>query len=395
MKRRSATSGARRSTATTDPRPPGGAPGEVLVVGAGLGGLAAALAFARRGARVRILEQAPALAEVGAGITLTPNGARVLRALGLDPAPVGLRVEAAEPFDALTGRRLARYPASGGEAFVLHRADLLGLLRAAVEAAGIPVQTGASVAEATAEGVRLASGEQVAADLVVGADGIHSTVRRRVAGPGMATFTGQVAWRGFATTSQPPVTRIWMAPGRHVVTYPLRDGRLNVVAVREEAAWAAEGWAHADTPESVLAAFADACADLRAILGTLGEVRRWGLFRHPVPPRWHDGRAVLLGDAAHPTLPFLAQGANLALEDAWVLAREAQAPGGLDRYQALRRPRVVRAIAAADAQARKVHLRGPARTAAHLGLRALDRVAPRLIPGRLDWLYGFDAAREG
>ncbi len=357
--------------------------------------MAAALAFARRGARVRVLEQAPALRDVGAGITLTPNGVRVLRALGLDPAPVGLRVEAAEPWDALTGRRLARYPAATGESFVLHRADLAGLLHAGAVAAGIEVRTGARVRAATPEGIVLESGEAVAADLVVGADGIRSAVRVQVAGPTLPTFTGQVAWRGFASAFQPPVSRIWMAPGRHVVTYPLRDGRLNVVAVREEAAWTAEGWAHPDAAEAVLAAFADVCAELRAVLASLGEVRRWGLFRHPVPERWHRGRAVLLGDAAHPTLPFLAQGANLALEDAWVLAREVQAPGGLDRYVALRRPRTLRAVAAADAQARKLHLRGPARAVAHLGLRALDRLAPRLIPGRLDWLYGFDATAEG
>ena len=183
-------------------------------------------------------------------------------------------------------------------------------------------------------------------------------------------------------------------PGRHVVTYPLRDGRLNVVAVREEARWVAEGWNHPDEPRAVLHAFGDCCDELRAILGTLGEVRRWGLFRHSVPPRWHDGAHVLLGDAAHPTLPFLAQGANLALEDAWVLAREARKPGGLDRYGAIRRPRVLRAIAAADTQARNLHLRGPARSVAHFGLRLLDRVAPRLVPGRLDWLYGFDATAE-
>jgi salicylate hydroxylase len=179
------------------------------------------------------------------------------------------------------------------------------------------------------------------------------------------------------------------------VTYPLRDGRLTVVAVREEARWTAEGWAHPDAPEAVLAAFADVCAELRATLAALGEVRRWGLFRHPVPERWHDGRAVLLGDAAHPTLPFLAQGANLALEDAWTLAREAQSPGGLDRYQALRRPRVLRAIAAAEAQGRRFHLSGPARSLALLGLRALDRLAPRAIPGQLHWLYGFDATAGG
>jgi salicylate hydroxylase len=184
-----------------------------------------------------------------------------------------------------------------------------------------------------------------------------------------------------------------MAPGGHVVTYPLRDGRLNVVAVRRVGAWAEEGWDHADDPAAVLAAFPGCCAELRAILSSLGEVRRWGLWGRPVAARWHEGRAVLLGDAAHPTLPYLAQGANLALEDAWVLAREAFTPGGLARYEALRRPRALHAVAAAEAQGRLLHLAGARRAVSHLGLRVLGRVAPGLIPGRLDWLYGFDATR--
>lgn len=375
---------------------------QVLIVGGGLGGFAAALAFARRGARAQVVEQAPDLGEVGAGLQVTPNGARVLRALGLGDAleARGLRALAVEPRDALTGRRIARFDLgrSGGDWLFFHRADLLDILRQAAARSGVAVRTGARVASVWSEGAMLESGEGLVADLVVGADGIHSVVRQHLLGPDRPTFTGQVAWRALVEAEQEPVARIWMAPGRHVVTYPLRDGRLNLVAVREEEAWTEEGWSHRDSPDALRRAFADAAPELRAILDRVTEVGRWGLFRHDVPEKWHDGRAVLLGDAAHPTLPFLAQGANLAFEDAWVLAREVMdygLPEGLDRYQQERRPRVRDAIAEAEANARRYHMKGLGRRGAHLGLRAVGALAPGAFLRRLGWLYGFDPTADG
>ena len=162
-----------------------------------------------------------------------------------------------------------------------------------------------------------------------------------------------------------------MAPGRHAVTYPLPGGRVNLVAVKEEAAWAPEGWHHPDDPANLRHAFADASPALAAILDRVEATHRWGLFRHPIAPRWHGPGWALLGDAAHPTLPFLAQGANLALEDAWVLARLAAE--GQRVTVVTSRPR------------------GAARLAAHLGLAALGALAPGAFLRRLDWLYGFDA----
>lgn len=369
---------------------------DVLIVGGGIGGLAAALAFARRGARVRVLEQAPEIEEVGAGLQVTPNGACVLRALGVWEAVEarGLRAQAVEPHDAVTGRRLGRFDLTrAGPWLFLHRADLVAVLEEAALAQGVRLRVGARVAAVTRGGVFLGSGEGVPGELVVGADGIRSVVRAHLLGEEEAAFTGQVAWRALVDARQDPVARIWMAPGRHAVTYPLRDGRLNLVAVREEEDWAEEGWSHRDSAQALRRAFPDAAPELAAILAKVEEVGRWGLFRHPVPDRWHDGHAVLLGDAAHPTLPFLAQGANLALEDAWVLAREVAAyglPEGLDRYQRDRRPRVLDAIAAADAHARSYHLKGRSRRVAHWGLRAVGALRPSAPLRRLDWLYGFD-----
>jgi salicylate hydroxylase len=368
-------------------------------VGGGIAGLAVAVALARRGARVTVLEQAAALREFGAGLQITPNGGAVLAALGIDAAPVGIAAQALEPMDGLTGGRVARFPLDslpGAPYRFFHRGDLLALLAEAARAAGVAIRTSARV---LADGTRLRSvtGESVSADLILGADGLHSALRPVLNGPATPFFTGQVAWRAIIACDADPVARIWMLPGGHVVTYPLPGGRLNIVAVREQAAWTAEGWHHDDDPARLRAAFAAAAPALRALLDRVTEVRRWGLFRHPVAARWHGEDVAILGDAAHPTLPFLAQGANLALEDAWVLAAcLARWPvaEAMARYQAARRPRVERAIAAANANAVNYHLSGVRRQAALAALATLGRVAPGLFLRRFDWLYRHDVTRE-
>jgi salicylate hydroxylase len=373
----------------------------VAVVGGGIAGLAAALALARRGARVTVHEQAPALREAGAGLQVTPNGGAVLAALGLagQAATAGIAAAALEPMDGLTGARLARFdlgglPGAGYRFF--HRPDLLAMLAQAAVAAGVVVRTGARMSALPGGGLTGPEGEAIAADLTLGADGIHSVIRPLLNGAAAPVFSGQVAWRAVVAGEGPAVARLWMLPGAHVVTYPLPGGRINIVAVREEAGWAAEGWDHADDPANLCAAFAGAAAEVGAILGKVTEVRRWGLFRHPVAARWHGAGVALLGDAAHPTLPFLAQGANLALEDAWVLAAALDRwpmEEALGRYQAARRARVIRAIAAADANAVTYHLRGARRRAALAALGAIGRVAPGLFLRRYDWLYRHDVTR--
>jgi salicylate hydroxylase len=181
------------------------------------------------------------------------------------------------------------------------------------------------------------------------------------------------------------------------VSYPLGRGLRNIVAVEERATWAEEGWHHRDDPAALRAAFEGFGGPVPEWLGAVETVHLWGLFRHPVAEAWHDGaRTAILGDAAHPTLPFLAQGANMALEDAWVLAACLEAlPAGqaLARYQALRRDRVRRTVDAASANARNYHLRGAAAAVAHSGLRVLGAVAPEAMLRRFDWLYGHDVTR--
>lgn len=377
---------------------------QVAVVGGGIGGMTAALAFALTGAKVVLFEQAPAFTEVGAGLQVTPNGARVLQALGVSDAleRVGLRAEAVVPTDALTGRALARFDLRDqvpAYRFV-HRADLLGLLVDAAQAAGVRVHNGARVTEVSAEGHVQWAGEAepLEADLVVGADGLRSACRPVLNGEAAPFFTGQVAWRAVVDHEHPPEARIWMAPGRHVVTYPLRGGRTNIVAVEEREAWAEEGWHHSDDPANLRAAFSGCCGALTGVLDKIGQVNLWGLFRHPVAEFWHHGRLGVLGDAAHPTLPFLAQGANLAMEDGYVLAQSvAAAPdidAGLAAYQSKRRARVVRATEAANANARNYHLGGVQRWVAHQGLRVMGAVAPGAFLGRYSWIYDHDVTRQ-
>ncbi|MCO4848061.1 MAG: FAD-dependent monooxygenase [Yoonia sp.] len=373
----------------------------VVIVGAGIGGLTAALAFARNGAEVFVLEQASELKEVGAGIQITPNGARVLNALGLVDACAAqsIAAQAVQPMDALTGRPVTRFDlTTRSPAYrFYHRASLQSMLANAAQKAGVGIRLGQRVTSVTAQGTVDTSAGPLHADIVVGADGIHSVTRDLFGGP-KAAFTGQVAWRDIVVaTDAPAQAQIWMAPHRHVVTYPLKGGLLNVVAVQERADWAAEGWDHSDDPMNLRSAFSDCAPDLQAILAQTKAPSLWGLFRHPVAPVWSKGNVALLGDAAHPTLPFLAQGANLAIEDAYVLARccaeQTSVPSAFRRYQQLRRDRVVRAIAAANANAQNYHLSGIKRSVAFAGLKALGAVAPNAFINRLGWLYDHDVTR--
>jgi salicylate hydroxylase len=381
----------------------------IVVIGAGVAGLAVARALAMKGAEVTVLEQAAAIREVGAGLQIAPNGARVLNALGLGEslARVGQRADAVELVDGETGSRVARLPLDAGDApfapvyrFV-HRADLIALLFNGAQDLDVAVRTGARVDRIDLgddrPAVTLDGGERIVPDLLIGADGLHSALREALNGRVAPFFTHQVAWRATlpADGAIDPIARVYLGPGKHLVTYPLRGGRLrNIVAVEERRTWAEESWSLTDDPLALRIAFEDFVPEVRGWLDRIERPNLWGLFRHPVAQAWHGSNAAILGDAAHPTLPFLAQGANLALEDAWVLAEMLDGhdapPHAFAAYQAARQARVTRAVAAADANARNYHLAGLRRDVAHLGLRVLSRIAPSWISRRFDWLYGHD-----
>lgn len=355
----------------------------ITVIGAGIAGLAVSLALARAGHPVRVLEQASGLAEGGAGLQISPNGASVLKALGLGDAieRIAQPTEAVDLRRAQAGRLVLRMKLGPGF-WLVHRADLIESLQQAARATGVEIVFGQRIEAALPPGI------------VLGADGLHSTLRSRLNGPEQPFFTGQVAWRAVVPSDGgAAVAQVFMGPGRHLVSYPLRNGTLrNIVAVEERAEWVAEGWSGPGDISALRSAFSDFAGPVQQWLDQIGEVNLWGLFRHQVAPVWAAEGIAILGDAAHPMLPFLAQGANMALEDAWVLAR-CLSEGRLAAYQPLREARVRRVVAAANANARAYHLRGPLARTVHLGLQAVGAVAPGLMLQRYDWVYGEDVTR--
>jgi salicylate hydroxylase len=374
----------------------------VTVIGAGVAGLAVARALALRGASVTVLEQADAIREVGAGLQISPNGAAVLRALGLRGAleTASTRAEAVQLIDGPTGDPVTRLDVAR-----LHRADLIALLLQGAIEAGVTLRLLSRTLTVDLDGPRpavlLDGGERVETPLLIGADGLHSRLRAALNSGGAPFFTGQVAWRAVipCEPGAASVAEVHMGPGRHLVSYPLRGGTLrNIVAVEERAKWAEESWTLRDDPMDLRLAFAGFAPRVQGWLERVEDPWLWGLFRHPVAATWirtlPQGAVAILGDAAHPTLPFLAQGASMALEDAWVLAEslashDSTAPA-LAAYQALRKPRTTRIVAAANTNARAYHLSGLSRMIGHTGLRLLGRVAPGLMLSRFDWLYGHD-----
>jgi salicylate hydroxylase len=380
----------------------------VTVIGAGVAGLAAARAMALRGASVTVLEQADAIREVGAGLQVSPNGAAVLRALGLQSQleAAATRAVAVELIDGPSGEGVVRLDLAGlrpGQGYhFLHRADLIALLLKGAEEAGVTLRLLSRIEAVDLAGpapaVVLQGGERLEARLLIGADGLHSRVRQSLNGPGEPFFTGHVAWRALipCEPGAAPVAEVHMGPGRHLVSYPLRGGTLrNIVAVEERAKWAEESWTLRDDSMDVRLAFEGFSPRVRAWLDRVEDPWLWGLFRHRVAETWTSPKGVaILGDAAHPTLPFLAQGASMGLEDAWVLA-EALAShdtlaAGLAAYQSRRKPRTTRIVAAANGNARAYHLSGLPRVIGHAGLRLLGRVSPGAMLSRFDWLYGHD-----
>lgn len=383
----------------------------VTVIGAGVAGLAAALAFARQGASVTVLEQAAAVTDIGAGLQISPNGAAVLNALGLGAglAANSIQARTVSLRDGITGKPVLTMDLTRdrtGRGFhLIHRADLIGLLRDGAVSAGVDIRLNQKIRSVDLLGsspvFQLMDGTVQTVPLLIGADGLHSVVRKASNGPETPFFTHQVAWRATIpnVSDADPLVEVHMGPGRHLVSYPLRGSTLrNIVAVEERVGWAAESWSLQDDPANLQRAFAGFSPRVCGWLKQVESPNLWGLFRHPVAGVWHqnmlDGGVVILGDAAHPTLPFLAQGANMALEDAWCLAQsiadQSTLAAAFAAYQAARKPRTAAIVAAANTNARAYHLTGAARQIAHLGFRIGGRVAPNFALGRFDWIYGHD-----
>ncbi|MEJ0076185.1 MAG: FAD-dependent monooxygenase [Alphaproteobacteria bacterium] len=383
----------------------------IVIAGAGIGGLTAALALTRAGYRAVIVEQTPRLEETGAGIQLSPNATRLLSELGLldrlrphAVAPEAIRIIRAE-----TGRDIARIPLGhaaerryGAPYWVIHRADLQGVLAAAIEeSADVTLRLGARVEDfaihqhgltvqmRTAQGLRDEQGVAL-----IGADGLWSTLRTRLGDRHQPRFARRTAWRAVVPATRlsgelrEPLTCLWLGRDAHLVHYPVKAGAMvNIVAiVRDD--WHAEGWTAPGRPADLLPRFSRFAPAARALIGIPESWQKWALFDRAPQRIRQQGPVTLLGDAAHPMLPFLAQGGAMAIEDAAVLARcleqnDELAPA-LRAYERLRYRRVARAQNEARRNSWRYHLAGPLGFARDMFLRAAG--GERLLH-RYDWLY--------
>jgi len=393
----------------------------VLIAGAGIGGLTAALALAQRGFPVELFEQAERLTEIGAGIQLSPNATRVLIALGLRErlarravAPQELRVMSARGARVLTRAPLADGAAQGDAPYwMIHRGDLQAALLEAVRAdAAITLHLGARVDDFIPDGdgvtISAAGGHRGCA--LIAADGLWSRLRARLGHRDEPRFARRVAWRALVPAdavppeARAPAVTLWFDGDNHLVHYPVRGGDLfNVVAIVGDD-WREAGWNAPGERAEILARYGAATwpPPARTVLAAAPQWHKWALYdRLPIGETgadtgtaWGHGAVTLLGDAAHPMLPYLAQGAAMAIEDAWVLARALSEqrddiPAALRGYERERHGRTARVQHAAHRTGTVYHLGGGAALLRRLALAAMG--GRRLI-ARYDWIYGWTPA---
>jgi len=391
-------------------------PSPILIIGGGIGGLACALALIRRGIDVAVYEQAHELREVGAGVQLGANGTRVLHALGLKDALATTQSFASGKEARLwnTGARWTTFDLGaiaqqryGAPHIFMHRGDLQAALADAIrrerpDAIKLGRRFAGLRQHADGVTVTFADGMHATAGLVIGADGIRSGVREALFGKDAPTFVGIVAWRGLvAMDALPPqISRTaavnWLGPGGHALHYPVRAGALmNIVAFIERSDWQVESWTERGTHAELARDFSGWHADLHEILSRIDEPFKWALMMRPAMPCWSVGRVTLLGDACHPTLPFLGQGAVMAIEDAYVLAASIAKHAGdpaaaFARYEAERRERTA-AVVARSLQTRTNAVNRAFADAATAGPHIEREWTQERVTARYDWIYRYDA----
>ena len=388
---------------------------DVAVVGAGLGGLVAALALRQRGVEVAVHEQASRLGEVGAGLQLSANAVRVLAHLGVldDLLAVSSLPESKQVRLWSSGRAWKLFDLGqesreryGYPYLTLHRADLHEVLVRALEArAPGTVRLGSRLSELTETGdgveLRFADGTAASAGVLVGADGVHSRVRTHLFGGDGSVSSGHMAWRGVIDAAglperlRQPIGTNWIGPHGHVIQYPLREGRLvNFVGIVERDDWSSDSWSTPGDRDECAADFAGWHPDVLELIAAIGTPMRWALRLRPTMERWSSERITLLGDACHPTLPFLAQGAAMAIEDGMVLARALSdhddPQAAFAAYEAARVERTTAVVTGSAANAGRFHNPILADRA-----QADDYVSREwsgsAVSDRYDWLFEYDA----
>jgi salicylate hydroxylase len=385
----------------------------IAVVGGGIGGLAAAAFLHQAGLPCAVYEQAAELREVGAGVVVAPNAARLLRRLGVleEFARRAVRLETCWEFrrwqdgTVLSAENVdtACERLYGEHTYTMHRADLLDVIRLAVPDGAVRLSRRVTQIDATAGSgpvtLRFADGESVDVDIVIGADGIHSAVRAAVAVAEPATYSGLCAFRALVPAQRAPQFArraahvIWLGPDHHLVHYPVSAGRfVNLVAFAPAGGYTTESWTATATVEEFLAEFRGWDPRLTGLIQAAGTPGRWALLDRAPLPRWSAGRVTLLGDAAHPMFPFFAQGAAQAIEDASVLARcladgMADPAEALRGYEAERLPRATMLQEASHARVHANHLPdGPDQRARDAAFTGAD---PLVANG---WIYAYDPA---
>jgi salicylate hydroxylase len=375
----------------------------ITIVGGGLAGLAAANALKTFGFEAEIFEQAPALGEIGAGISISCQGAKALRAIGLGEqlAAVGNASQGILTRNMQTGEPLEfREPPAarfGAPHYFVHRADLLNALASGIDQANLYLDHRLTGIEERQSEIRLtfANGATRRADVVIGADGVHSAVRRALYGEDKPTYTGQMVWRALPKGSDVPAEVLepsgstqWWGPGCHLVSYYLRGREVvNIVTQEDTDKWVEEGWSIPGDPDEMRASFPNPEPRLKALLSLVTQCSKWGLFLRAPTNDWGRGRIQLIGDAAHAMLPNAGQGASQSFEDSYTLARWLDAERGdpvkaLENFRRIRIPRVHAVQRFSLAMARMKHMRDRAVQKA--------RLAKEDFGGGLGWIWEYD-----